>query len=161
MSTSVSLGIKLTTLSMKASIAHQDQHTPFRQTFVVNVHLHVQTRFKFLYFKYADSQLCSECQNCNLNNFYPGLKFVKYFPIRGNYSHFGPVSFTQLELKFTTLRAMRKVAKWSTMFVRLCGMWRCKCLTTIQFKNCYVDALTHCQTPADVTCHTSKTLYLW
>jgi hypothetical protein len=34
----------------------------------------------------------------SLNNFYPGLKFVKDISICRSYSHFVPVSFTQLEL---------------------------------------------------------------
>lgn len=55
-----SLGIKLKTLSKEASVSHQDQHAPFRQKWVVNMHLQVQTRFKFLYCKYADIHLLAE-----------------------------------------------------------------------------------------------------
>ena len=67
-----------------------------------------------------NSIYCSECQICNLNNFYPGFKFVKDISIRGSYSHFAPVSFTQLEL--------------SSLHRVLCGRWRNEALSLLTLR---------------------------
>jgi hypothetical protein len=57
-----------------------------------------------------------------MNNFYPGFKFVKDISICGSYSHFAPVSFTQLE--FSSLHRV------------LCGRWRNEALSLLNCVEC-------------------------